>query len=102
MKTAREIRDEIDALREIKPTVRRFTAFGDDNWAAIDRQIEALVDEWTDDNAYDALDEGDISEHEFQAASEAIAWVNGDYDEYEDDDGEIIDRPSLSWKSLVE
>jgi len=101
MKTAQEIHAEVDALRKMKPDVRHFTAFGDDNWAAIDRQIEALVGEWTDDNAYDALDEGDISEHEFQAASEAIAWVNGDYDEYEED-GEIIDRPSLSWKSLVE
>ena len=101
MKTAQEIRAEIEALRKMKLDVRHYTAFGDDNWLAIDRQIEALVDEWTDDDAYDALDEGDISEHEFQAASEAIAWANGDYDEYEED-GEDIDRPSMSWKTLVE
>lgn len=102
MKTAHEIRAEVDTLRKMKLDVRHFTAFGNDNWLAIDRQIDALVDEWTDDDAYDVLDEGYISEHEFQAASEAIAWANGDYDEYEDDDGEIIDRPSLNWKSLVE
>lgn len=101
MKTRLEVLDEVDALREIKPTVRRHTMFDDDNWAAIDCQIDALVDKWTDDDAYDALDEGDISQYEFDAACEAIAWADGDYEEYEAD-GEIIDRPSLSWKSLVE
>jgi len=58
MKTRYEIRDEINALREIKPTVRRFTAFGDDNWAAIDVQIDALDGEW---NISDADDDGDMS-----------------------------------------
>lgn len=101
MKTASEIRDEVKALTEIKPKVRRYSAFGNDNLAAIDRQIEALVDKWTDDDAYDALDDGGISRHEFDAACEAIAWADGAYDEYEED-GEIVDRPSLSWKSLVQ
>lgn len=100
MKTAQEINDEIKALEAVKESVRHYTAFGDDNWSAIETQIDALRNEWTDNDAYDALDEGDINEHEFQAASEAIAWAEGAYDEYEDD-GEIIDRPSLSWKSLV-
>jgi len=99
MKTASEIRDEVKALTEIKPKVRRYTVFGDDNWAAIDRQIEALVDEWTDNDVRDLRD--DLTEHEFQSAREAIDWANGDYDEYEED-GEIVDRPSLSWKSLVQ
>lgn len=99
MKTRREIRDEIDALREIKSTVRRFTAFGD-NWAAIDTQIDALTDEWTYKDAYDAEDNGDISAHERGSAIEAIAWANGNYEEYAEDD-ETVDCPSLSWKSLV-
>lgn len=99
MKTAQEIHAEVDALRKMKPDVRHFTAFGDDNWAAIDRQIEALVDEWTDNDVRDLRD--DLTEHEFQSAREAIDWANGDYDEYEED-GEIVDRPSLSWKSLVQ
>ena len=98
MKTASEIRDEVKALTEIKPKVRRYTVFGDDNWAAIDRQIEALVDEWTDNDVRDLQD--DLTEHEFQSAREAIAWVYDVYEEYEKD-GEIVDRPSLSWKSLV-
>lgn len=95
MKTTSEIRDEVKALTEIK------AALGDDSLTAIDRQIEALVNEWTDDDAYDALREGDISQHEFDAVCEAIAWADGDYGEYEED-GEIVDRPSLSWKSLVQ
>ena len=101
MKTASEMRDQVKPLTEIKPKVRRYSTFGDDNWAAIDRQIEALVDEWVDGNARDALDEGDISLHEFDAACEAIAWADDVYEEYEED-GEIVDRPSLSWKSLVQ
>ena len=99
MKTASEIRDEVKALTEIKPKVHRYTVFGDDNRAAIGRQIEALVDEWTDNDVRDLQD--DLTEYEFQSAREAIDWANGDYDEYEED-GEIVDRPSLSWKSLVQ
>ena len=99
MKTASEIRDEVKALTEIKPKVRRYTVFGDDNRAAIGRQIEALVDEWTDNDVRDLQD--DLTEYEFQSAREAIAWVYDVYEEYEKD-GEIVDRPSLSWKSLVQ
>ena len=100
MKTAQEINDEIKALAAMKESVSRYTVFGDDNWSAIETQIDALRDEWTDNDAYDALDEGDINDHEHGAALDAIAWRDGYYEEYEKD-GEIIDRPSLSWKSLV-
>jgi hypothetical protein len=100
MKTVFEINDEVDALREIKKLVPQYNFFGDSIWDQIDRQIEALVDEWTDDDAYDAIDEGDISQDEFDMVCEAIAWAEGAYEEYEED-GETIDRPSLSWKSLV-
>jgi len=99
-KTVQEINDEIKALEAMKESVRRYTVFGDDNWSAIETQIDALRDEWTDNDAYDALDEGDINEHEHGAALEAIEWRDGYYDECEKD-GEIFDRPSLSWKSLV-
>jgi hypothetical protein len=100
MKTAQEINDEIKALEAMKESVRRYTVFGDDNWSAIETQIDALRDEWTDNDAYDALDEGDINEHEHGAALDAITWRDGYYEEYENG-GELIDRPSLSWKSLV-
>lgn len=100
MKTAQEINDEIKALEAMKESVRRYTVFGDDNWSAIETQIDALRNEWIDNDAYDALDEGDINEHEHGAALDAITWRDGYYEEYKNG-GELIDRPSLSWKSLV-
>ena len=99
-KTVQEINDEIKALEAMKESVRRYTVFGDDNWSAIETQIDALRDEWTDNDAYDALDEGVINGHEHGAALEAIEWRDGYYDECEKD-GEIFDRPSRSWKLQV-
>lgn len=40
-----DIQAEIDGLREIKPLVRQYSMFGDDNWAAIEAQIAVLEDE---------------------------------------------------------
>lgn len=100
MKTAQEINDEIKALEAMKESVRRYTVFGDDNWSIIETQIDALRHEWTDNDAYDALDEGDINAIEHDAALEAITWRDGYYDECEKD-GEIFDRPSQSWKLQV-
>jgi hypothetical protein len=100
MKTVTEIRDEVKALTEIKPFIPHFTLFNDDNWQAIDRQIEALVDEWTEDDAWDLNESGDLNEHDFSAVREAIDWVDDCYEPY-DEDGYVIDRPSMSWKSLA-
>jgi len=100
MKTGIEVRDEVKALSEIKPYVPHFTLFSDDNWQAIDRQIEALVDEWEEDDAWDLNESGDLNEHDFSAVREAIEWADGDYEPY-DEDGHVIDRPSMSWKSLA-
>jgi hypothetical protein len=70
-KTEAEIKAEIAALQEIKPKVRRYSAFGDDHHAAIDLQIHVLELD---------LDWSDIEEYageEYDAASETIQWREG-------------------------
>ena len=44
MRKEQEIKDEIEGLVKIKPRIRKMTAFGDDNHAAIDAQIVAAVE----------------------------------------------------------
>lgn len=85
--TDQEIEAEIQALKAIKPKVQRFTAFGDDNHAAIDAQIETLEKRFTNDQVYDRyeprgdrdldLDEG-RTEEILMAALDAMMWRLGE------------------------
>lgn len=100
-KTQKEIQDEITALKEVKPFVPRFTFFGDINWAAIDVQIEALYESWDFFDVDDLYDNGDLTDHDRDNAYSAINWMNGDFDGYENDDGDLIDSPSASWRELA-
>lgn len=86
-KTDEEIDAEIATLREMKPRVRHFTAFGDDNWKAIELQIFVLEERMDTDQAGDEYDDAD----EYSHATEAIQWM----------EGEIETAPSEGWKELV-
>jgi len=83
-KTQKQIDVEIATLKNIKPKVRRFTAFGDDNWAKIDIQINVLEND---------LDEDDISQYtdpdENSEAYNTIQWRNGEF---------VDESPSDGWK----
>jgi ArsR family metal-binding transcriptional regulator len=88
MRTNDEINAEIAALKELKPRVRRTTAFGDDNHAAIDAQIQALTDRMDEDGLYDSWPEEEGDEcRERDCARDAVDWMNGESDE----------RPSEGW-----
>ena len=72
--TVEQVQQEIAALKEIKPRVRRYTFFGDDNHDAIDAQIETLEQGYDEDD----LDrEWEEDEHIYQSAREALDWKNG-------------------------
>ena len=86
-KTDEEIDAEIATLREMKPRVRHFTAFGDDNWAAVELQIFVLEERMDEDQAGDEYEDAD----EYSHATEAIQWMNG----------ETENAPSVGWKELV-
>lgn len=89
MKTQKQIDAEIETLKSQKPRVPNFTAFGDDNWAAIDVQIEVLEKEM-DQDAIDAKWPMDGEYHFYTAGCEAMDWRDEDED-----------APSKNWKSLV-
>lgn len=95
--TQEQITAEIAKLREIKPRVRRSSAFGDDHHAAIDAQVEVLEDRMDEDQIYDRSEmaEDDIgfySENTRDQALEARRWMRGEQDT----------APSAGWAELVE
>lgn len=75
--TQEQIDAEIKKLEELKPRVRQFTTFHDDNRAAIEIQLQALRDEIGEEELYDLLEEEDITQHEYDAATEAFNWLKG-------------------------
>lgn len=88
MRTSTEIKNEIQRLQEIKPKVRRFTMFGDDNHHKIDIAVRVLSED---------MDEEDISEYfedadENSEAYQTLQWKNG-----EDENG----SPAEQWQELV-
>ena len=88
-RTPEEIAAEVAALQALKPTVRRYTLFHDDNHAAIEAQITLLQEPDPEDAFEDyAIEDG---EHIYFAANEALDWLRGDNDE----------APSISWADLV-
>ncbi len=79
-KTDEEIKTELQALRLAKRSVRQYTAFGDDNHAAIEAQCSVLSERMMMDEVYDNW--GDVDADEFgqnvlDAAVEASDWMAG-------------------------
>lgn len=89
-KTDKEVKAEIAALKEMKPFVRQFTAFGDNNHDKMDCEIQALEEDMDEDQTYDEWPEDEADMEKRSAAQYAIAWRNGDEDE----------SPSEGWKPL--
>lgn len=85
--TSKAIAAEIAKLKALKPKVRRYSFFGDDNHAMIDAQIEVLEKDMDDDAIYRHFSGEPRSE-----AENARNWLDGDAA-----DG----APSKGWKELV-
>jgi hypothetical protein len=78
MREQQEILDEIQRLEAIKSRVRRYTAFNDDNHAAIDAQIQVLVGRLSLNDIYDSWndeDDEDFSQYVLDCALEAYNWM---------------------------
>lgn len=79
-KTDEQINAEIEALKAVKPSVRKVSAFGDDNHEAIDAQIRVLTERMSLDDVYDAWgdeDSDEFEQHLLDAALEARDWMTG-------------------------
>ena len=83
--TEERIAEEIETLKEQVKTVRKSSAFGDDNRAAINAQIRTLEEGFDEDDIEDFIDDD-----QQQDARDAFYWVNGDEDV----------SPSASWAPL--
>lgn len=86
--TERQIEKEIALLNEYRERVRPYTIFGDDNIEAITTQIRVLED---------GLDDEDINnyyadERLVACAYDALQWRRGG----------AIEKPSDTWKPLLE
>jgi hypothetical protein len=64
--TKDRIAKQVNALKEIKPKVRHFSIFGDDNQAAVEAQIKVLEGK---------LDPDDAEGVAQSAADEAAEWL---------------------------
>ena len=98
-KTEERVKAQAALLSEMKPRIRRFNFFGDDNWAKIDVQIKVLENDMDEDELYDYVDEQqayldltDDQKYELSSVGfDAIEWRDGTLDE----------PPSDGWKSLL-
>jgi len=76
MKMQEQIKKEIKALETVRPKVRPYSIFGDDNLAALDAQIEVLENNWDNNEIYDKYDRIDSSEHILESALAARQWID--------------------------
>lgn len=89
--TEAQIKAEAIKLTKMRPKVRHFTAFGDNNRDAIEAQIAVLDGNLTIDEIEDKKEEGDWSENQRESATYARYWMDGDEP----------DSPSSGWAPLV-
>ena len=79
-KTQEEIKKEIEALKTVRPKVKPYSFFGDDNLAQLDAQIEVLEQDLDSDDISDRYDHAGISEEIVSAAFDARNWRDGESD----------------------
>lgn len=92
MRTQKEIQAEIKKLEEMEPRVRRFTAFGDDNHAAIDAQLEVLKGDVEGEEFEDKIESGEWTEHDRDNAQQALDWLEERPEQH---------APSEDWTELL-
>lgn len=83
-RTQEEIAAQIAGLEEIKPSVRRYTAFGDSNWSVIEAQIKVLEGLMDEDEIYEYWNRGEEDMRQRDGAMEAYSWLIGEPLEYAD------------------
>lgn len=91
MRKPAEVEAEAQKLIEMKPRVRQQTAFGDDNHAAIEAQIDVLQRLVSEDAIYEMYPDDEADAHTRDAAMQAYEWKMGREEE----------APSDSWAPLA-
>jgi len=78
MKTQKEIEKQIVALKEIRPKVRPYSFFGDDNLAKLDAQVKVLEEDMDSDEVWGEWPEEESDMEIRMAADGAVAWRDGE------------------------
>jgi len=89
--TKKQIKQEIKKLKDLAPNIRRFSAFGTDNKATIDAQINVLENNLGDNDIYDNYDCAGVDEETLSGALDAKQWLEGEYG---------MDTLSEDWEGL--
>lgn len=79
-KTDAQIDAQASELQALKTRVRQYTAFGDDNHAALDAQCAVLRKRMSMDDVYIEFgdeESPDFTQHTLDAALEAHDWMTG-------------------------
>lgn len=77
-RTQEEIEQQIDRLKEIRPKVRPYTAFGDDNLAKLDAQVKVLEEDMDSDDIWDEWPQEESDMEIRMAAEKACNWLVGE------------------------
>jgi len=78
MKTKKEIQTEIKALKAVRPKVRPYSAFGDNNLEQLDAQVDVLENNLDNNEIYNKYDRSQYSEETVSAALDARQWIDGE------------------------
>ena len=79
MKTQKEIDAQIAALNEVRPRVKPYSFFGDDNLAKLDAQVRVLEEDLDEDDVGEEWPEDDEMDIR-TAADDAVTWRDGESD----------------------
>ena len=90
-RTEKQIRAEVEILQEMKPKIRHYSGFGEDNHAMVDAQIRVLKDKMTDDQIWDAWPTEEKDTEIRLNAQEAMRWAKG----------EEKNPPHVEWEPLA-
>jgi hypothetical protein len=76
--TNKQVEAEIAWLARNKHSVPRRTAFGDDNWKAIDVQLLVLRERLSVDDCSDRGDEKGWTQRDYEGACKVARWLAGE------------------------
>jgi len=88
MKTQEEIQKEIKALKAIRPKVRPFSYFGDDNLAKLDAQVKVLEEDMDSDDIWNEWPKAEEDALIRLTADDARNWM---------DDASDVDSLADEW-----
>lgn len=79
-KTQKEIDEQVKKLKAIRPKVKPYSYFGDDNLAKLDAQVKVLEEDMDSDEVWDEWPRDEADMEIRMSADEAVSWRDGESD----------------------